>query len=297
MANLVTDIMNQALDAIGADVVLGDAEDGTKEAQTCLRAYGQCRKQLLRAANWQFARKQAPMVLLADATGQTPAVGTIVPKPWIYEYEYPIDCMKMRFVPWQFGQTTVVPPGNIQTPQVPLMTGMGQSPLAGARIRPARFLVASDFNYPPLQGQITWEVQGVSPQARTVVLTNVQCAEAVYTADMLYPSIWDALFRAAMVAYLASEVALPLSKDKKFGLALRKEQIEIVKAKVIEARLVDGNETWSSSDIPVDWIDSRRTVGGWPAWGNRGGFGAGDGGIGVLGYGWDSLTMCDGSAF
>ena len=92
---LPTDIANQAIDAIMWPEVLGDLEDGSHEAAIVLRAYRQCLMQLLRAAHWAFARKTAPLILLADATGNSPNVGTVVPNPWFcYEYEYPTDCAK-----------------------------------------------------------------------------------------------------------------------------------------------------------------------------------------------------------
>jgi len=293
--NLPTDIANQALDAVGIDVSLGDLEDGTRPAQVCLRAYRQCLMQLLRAAHWDFARKTAPLTLLADATTNTPNVGTLVPVPWLYEYAYPIDCMKARFVPWNPLQNPGAPAGNIALPQVPLSPGLGQQPPTGQRLRPARFTVATDFNYPPIQGQVTWEVQGVSPQGRTVVLTNVKQAQLVYTALMLYPSVWDPLFRAAMVAYLASEVALPLSKDKKFGLQLRAEQIKIAKEKITQARITDGNEGWYTTSHIPDWMTARNT-GGVAGYGG-GGLGALDGSPGVLGYVWDAIGFADNSAY
>lgn len=295
MSSLPTDIANQALDAIGYDVAIGDLEEGTRPAQVMLRAYGQCLRQLLRGAHWDFARRTAPLTLLADATGQTANVGNQVPVPWTYEYAYPIDCAKARFIPWnQASQNPGTPTGNItpSNPNSPVVAGLAQPPLSGQRIVPARFTVATDPNYPPQAGQITWEVQGLSPQGRTVILTNVQNAQLVYTAIMLYPSVWDAQFRAAMVAYLASEVVLPLAgKDKKFGLTLRAQQIEIAKAKIKAARLTDGNEGFYSSDIRVDWMAARNVGGAWGpnAYGSQGG-------LGVTGYGWDSVSFCDGSS-
>ena len=286
--NLPADILNQALDAAGVDLSIGDPEEGTREAQVCLRAYGQCLRQLLRAANWDFARKTAPLSLLADATGLTAYVGSIVPSPWVYEYAYPTDCAKARFVIANPNAQVGAPAGNVALPTTPLMTGMGQGALADQRIRPARFTIATDFNYPPQPGQITWEVQGVSPQGRTVVLTNAQNAQIVYTATMLYPSTWDALFRAALVAYLSSEIALPLSKDKRFGLQLRQQNIAIAKQKLMEARAVDGNEGWFSSDIQSDWMRFRNS-GGHPA----------DQAIGPGAF-WganDSCSFSDGSAY
>ena len=294
--NLPADVANQALDAIGYDKAIGDLQEGTRPAQVLLRAYGQCLRQLLRGAHWDFARKQAPLTLLADATGQTANVGTLVPVPWYYSYAYPPDCAKARFIPWnQAAQNPGVPVGNIQIPSTPLVTGLAQPPLTGQRLQAARFTVATDPNFAPAPGQISWEVQGLSPQGQTVILTNVQNAQIVYTAIMLYPSNWDPLFRAAMVAYLASEIALPLNtKDRKFGLQLRREQIEVAKAKIQQARITDGNEGWFSSDISVDWMQFRSAGGGFGTWG------AGDSrnsGPGVNGYGWDSVGFSDGSAY
>lgn len=289
--NTPSDIAQQALDAIGSEYTLGDIEDGTREAQVILRAYRQCLMQMLRAANWDFARRTQPLTLIADATGQTANVGTVVPTPWTYEYAYPIDCMKARFIPWNIGTLApAAPAGNIAAPTTPLMTGLTGAPAVPV-IRRARFVIATDSNYPTQAGQITWETQGQSPEGNTVILTNVQNATLIYTALMRYPSVWDPLFRAAFVAYLASEIALPLTKDKKLGIVLRDKQIAITKQKVLEARVVDGNEGTYSSDIRVDWLSAR----------GRGGYGAGgwgdawqgDGG----GCGWDSLQLGDGSAF
>ncbi len=294
--NLPTDVCNQSLDAIGWSVVLGDIEDGTHEAQVCLRAYGQCRRQLLRAAHWNMARKTVSLLLLADGTGNTTGVGTLVPVPWIYEYALPGACMKARFVPWNNSNLSPAVPAGNATPSnaaSPTMTNLGTS-LTGVRIRPARFNISVDYNYPIPPGDLTWEQQGASPVGRTVLLTDVPSAQLVYTSDIQYPAQWDPLFREAMVAYLAQQIALPMwvKEDKKFGLELRNAQIAITKAKVMEARLQDGNEGWPVNDIPVDWMAARQ-IGG-PYFGGFGGFADGLGGTWSR---WDSLGFADGTAY
>ena len=114
MSNLIADVVNQVLDAAGVDFTISDLEEGTLPAQKVLRAYGQCRDQLLRSANWAFARKEMHLTMLADATGQTPNVSTMTVLPWVYEYALPDDCMKARFVPWgPQGLQAGIPPGNI----------------------------------------------------------------------------------------------------------------------------------------------------------------------------------------
>ena len=298
MANLPTDVAAQALDAIGSEYVIGDLEEGSREAQVLLRAYLQCLQQLLRGANWDFARKTAPLELLADATGQTPNVGVLVPSNYVYCYAYPTDAMKVRFIPWNHqwpGSGT--PQGNYAIPSnVPIETGLG-APWFGNRIIPAKFVIATDSNYPPPSGTITWETQGLSPQSRTVILTNVKNAQCTYTALMLYPSLWDPLFREALVAYLASQVALPLTKDKALGRVLRDEQIQIAKQKIEMARMADGNEAFTDSTLVVDWMQYRNNGGGWGGYGGAfdGGWGGGWGG--GYGGGYDSVSFANGSAY
>jgi hypothetical protein len=293
VSNLPQDVANQALDAIGSEVIISDLEDGSREAQVLLRAYGQCLRQLLRCAHWNFARAQTPLNLLADATGQTANVGTNVPIPWVYEYAYPIDCMKIRFLPWNTAASNPgVPANNIQTEgnadNVPLMTNLGQAPTSLARIIPARFTEAHDPNFPG--SGATWNVQGQSPIGSTVILTNVKNAQIVYTKFVPYPSLWDSLFRGAFVAYLAQEVCMAILKDKKFALTMRAQQINVAKQKIQQARLTDGNEGWYSSDISVDWLRARNTgVYNSTNWG--------DGGPGVLWGGWDMVGFADGSAY
>ena len=252
MTGLPADICNQALDAIGSEVTLGDIADGSREAQVLLRAYGQCLRQLLRSANWNFAANTELMTLLADATGTNANVGSIVQNGFLYEYAYPIDCVRAREVLYL--------PTSTET-SAPLMTGMA-APSYGIAPRRARFMLAYEKNYPAPSGQITWEIAGQSPIGRLVVLTNAPNAMMKYTAFSPYPSMWDALFRAAFVAYLAAEVALPLSKDKKFGMSVKRDQYQIAKQKVMEARVMDGNEQPMSSDISVDWIAGRMSGGG-----------------------------------
>jgi hypothetical protein len=265
--NYPSAVLQQSLDAAGSDHLLGDVEDGTRESQVCLRAYRQCLMQMLRAFHWDFARKEAPLTLLADASGNTPNVGTfVVGDQFNYEYSFPTDAVKVRYIPQHRWSNPGVPNNNIlpPNPASPIMTGIGQPPYGPRRIQPARFLISNDANYPPPQGTQSWEVQGVSPQGRVVILTNVKDAKCVYTYLCLYPSVWDALFRAALVAFIASEIALPLAKDKKFGMEIRKEQIAIAKDKILQARAAAGNESGvNTSDLRTDWIDARRVGGAW----------------------------------
>lgn len=283
-----TAVANQVLDACGVRKTLSDIESGTDEANVILRAYRQNLQQLLRAAHWNFARRVAPLMLLADASGATADVGNLVQAPWLYAYRYPSDCLKARFVPLNPLGLTAVPSDNIQIPTTPIgPTGLQ---LPASRLIPARFLIGTDANFPAAPGVAYDQVQGVSPAGSTVVMTNVQNAQLVYTANIVWPSLWDAQFRQALVAMIASNVVLRLQPDVKVGRALRTDNIAIAMGAIKAARISDGNEAgFSNTDHTPDWLTIRNTGG----MGFGGTYGASN--YGVLGYGYDAIGFADGS--
>jgi len=287
-----TDIAQEALDSAGIDFTIGDIESGSRFAQVCARKYRPCLTSLLRAARWQFARKQMPLQILGDVT-QTYTQSVLVIPPWLYEYALPNDCLQAHFVPFAPQTNVPVPQGNISVnTALPVSPALATTPGSYPGMLPARFLISRDVNYPPIQGQNWWEVQGQSPMGQTVVLTNVPQAQLVYTSLVLYPSEWDSLFREALVAYLASEVALILHTDKKLGLTVRAQQIAIAKEKLTIARIADANEGINVNDHVPDWLQARQI--------GRGGFGwaggALDGGMlpGVYYSGWSPIAFADG---
>ena len=302
MAGSPTILANMVLDAIGVDDQVGNIEEGSRVGNVLLRAYGRCRQDLLRAAPWSFARKQMDLVLLADKSGQTANVGSVVPgTQFQYEYRYPSDCLRIRYVPWNPFNNPPVPSPNITppSPDAPLTTGV-MGPRLGSAIRPSLYQITNDPNY-PLDAQADPTMSpGQSPTGSTVILSNVQTASMVYTFDATYPMLWDNLFTSALVAYMASEVALALwSKNPKYGLEIRRQQIPIAKSKVTEARIADGNaSTVSTAHLP-DWMRARASYGNNGF--NNNGWGV-DGGVagayGVWGNGYaGSLSFGDGSSF
>lgn len=307
------DIVNRALNSIGfVGVPIGDLQEGGTTADACNRIYTPTRQQMLRAANWSFARRMAPLLLLQDATGQTTVqqqasggpvtvgVGTPGMVPWIYEYQWPTDGIRARWLPQNWLQQGQGIPGNISIPTTPLTTGAAPTPLY-PRLSPTRFLVTSDI-VPTMVGGLTdWSqvpdygsIHGQAPAQQTVILTNTQNAMLCYTADIVPPSLFDPLFEQAFVAAIASQVCMAVLPDKKFAMQMRRDQIAIAKAALEQARLADGNEGWNVTDLSVDWMRTRNVGGRWNSWGPNGG---GDGYGGVMGYGWDSYAFCDGSAF
>lgn len=290
-----TAIANQALDAAGLDeLFLGNINEGTRQARVIMRAYTECVRQLLRGVHWDFARKEAPLQMVADASGQTADVGSLVPSGFLYSYNYPTDCAKVRFIPGNYTGTQVpVPSGNIvpANSSSPLTSVSGQPQAWGLPMIPTRFLITGDPNYIP-EGASN-SVPGVSPVSQTLILSNVRNARCVYTFEAFYPNLWDALFREAAVAYLAAKIAFPLHKDKRVARQIRADQIAIAQGAVKQAMATNGNEAWSNADLAVDWMRFRQS-GGWQGnWGSPwGGVGPGYlfGGLDPIGWGSVSNT-------
>lgn len=249
---------------------IAEMRQGGNIANTALRHYGPTVRSLLRSAHWNFARKQQPMLLAKDATNTDGSVPIDVPPPWLYEYLYPQDCIKVRFVPQLAAPEPLTPP---------LMTNLPVSPIYSGTY-PAPFVIGTDL------------LSGPDSTGINVILTNVKGAMLVFTAMISDPQQWDALFMDTVVALLAAKFAMPLVQDKKLALEMRAQSIAIVKDMLGQARVSDGNEGWSTVDHTPDWMRIRRS-GGWPSGfftsnipGSPGNF-----------LGFDSIWLPDGSSF
>jgi len=196
---------------------------------------------VFRAAHWNSARVQVALTLLKAATG-TPENpnGTTLPLPpipWLYEYEYPDDCLLLRFVMPQPRQFT----GAVTTP---LMTNLG------AINRP---LVTTSMPFVPA---IDKDMDGNQVK---VILTNAQLAQGVYTGRIANPDLWDASLQNAVIGTLAAWFALPITGNK----ALTSMRVQLAIGLINAARMSDGNEGITTSDIRVDWMEARNVGAGW----------------------------------
>ena len=95
------DIVNLALSRIGHQGRIASLFDGSVPAKRALDIYGQTRDDLLRSQDWDFAERAVILTQLkaAPAGGysiSTPWSSTYPPPPWLYEYSYPTDCLKIR---------------------------------------------------------------------------------------------------------------------------------------------------------------------------------------------------------
>ena len=219
------DICNRALSDIGAQATITSLDDPGVEGVNCKLWYDKLRTMLLRSAHWGFARAQVGLSELGNLQAGTSAY------PWQYKYQYPSDCLKVRYLLY---------------PQV-LSSASSGIPLtgdswAGEGLMPSRanrFLIASDKD-------------GAGANRR-VILSNVQQAVGVYTADIADPYMFDPLFEDALCAALSARLILPITGNA--GMKSSFEQL--VLAKVTSARVADGNEALPTSDSTPDWIRTR----------------------------------------
>lgn len=242
------DIVNRALDECGCPEI-GDLYEGTPAAKAALRIYDPTLRQMFAGAHWNFARKQQQLVLIGDISGRH-NTNLLVPAPWNYMYEWPVDSVHAR---WVMRRETYD------------LNGDG-TPVEGisAWNSPTPFLVGS---YPlPNDVQSSWsEVEGHDPEQTRVILTNQLGAIHVYTGLMPYPDAWDPLFEQAMVSALAARLAMPCQPDKDFARKVRAENVQIAHGALVAARIRDGNEGWTVQNHTPDWIRMRTEgwYGGW----------------------------------
>jgi hypothetical protein len=94
-------ICNQALDIIGYPRHIGNIYEGTKASREMLNAWVETRDALIEKLAPDWARrdviltlmKSAPNIVNGSANYTTGWNDTYPPLPWLYEYQYPTDCL------------------------------------------------------------------------------------------------------------------------------------------------------------------------------------------------------------
>lgn len=261
------EICNLALDQMGAQGTIQGINPPVPPnaiaAQVASRIYQQQVDAVFRAAHWNCARFQAPLTLLRAAAGTTSNPNgalPIPPIPWLYQYAYPDECLKMRFV---------IPLPQVAGSSVPIMSqvGINYFPEVCTSI-PFTPAVALDDNGKMIR----------------VLLTNAPIAQGVYTLRIPDPTMWDPSLRNAVIATLAAWFVNPLSMKKD----LLGERVGMAVSLIKEARISDGNEGITSMDHYPDWIDVRNYGGNYLGWN-----------VPQLGYmaAWDGIGMPDGVSY
>lgn len=141
------DICNRALQMAGARDTITSQADGSNEANNCALLFETLRKQIQGMAPWNFNRKTINMALLKVSPGAPGSPVTSATQwttgypapPWLYEYQYPSDCIQFRYL---ISQTNLNPTGVpiYSTPQYSYDSLYGNMP--------QRFIRATDLVWP-----------------------------------------------------------------------------------------------------------------------------------------------------
>lgn len=131
------DICNLALSTLGTKANIQSMTEDSDEAAQCNIWYAQTRDSLLRAGDWNFARRKVVM-----AQYNNPA-----PDGWSYAYVQPSDCIRVLVLTEQLN--VIVPPANDATrqmniPRIPHeVAGDGSQKLVYCNISPALLIYTS----------------------------------------------------------------------------------------------------------------------------------------------------------
>lgn len=167
------DVVNIALVRIGYKLRIGSLYDGSMASKKALDIYSQTRDELLRQNDFGFAERNVSLTLLKQAPpgGYFPPNmwdSTYPPPPWVFEYAYPLDALKVR---------SVKPP-----PQ---------------------FII--DFDPQPYVYSVEND-QSLAPVAK-VILCNVPNAVLTYTGQITDPRDWEADFVEVLASALGRRLA------------------------------------------------------------------------------------------
>lgn len=225
------DVVNIALMEIGSQSTISSFTEGSTEANVASLLYQPKIDALHRAAHWNFSRKQVALTQLKASIIGSAVSTNPPPVPWLYEYAYPVDCLKARFVfPQPPPPSGTAPPlmGGVQS-VMPYYTGMF----------PVNYVVGQDV-----------DANGVPIR---VILTNAPLAQLVYTARVTNVDMWDPHFLSAASSTLGAWFVNALARNT----ALMKDQVALASNIIQQARVSDGNEGFTSTDHAPDWIRIR----------------------------------------
>lgn len=188
------DALNACLVRMGYKKRVGSLFDGSEAAQQALNVYAQCRDDVLRGFDYDFAMRSIALSLLKSA----PVGGYFPPNAWnpatnppmgfAFEYGFPADALKIRIV-----KPAALFPVNAD-PQF------------------YAFTIANDNAFTP---------------AQRVILSNVPSAIANYTGQVTDLSTWDVAAVEELIAALARRLAGALMGMEALKAAMADEQAEL----------------------------------------------------------------------
>lgn len=225
------DICNIALAECGNRVQISSFNDGTPASVIANLFYTPKLQMLSRAAPWDSFRAQAALTLLKATIIDGAVSDDPPPQPWAYQYAWPSDCLRARFL---------LPTIQTVGTGVPLTTGPNYALQNASPPTAIPFVVATAFD--------------ASNNPIKVILTQLQNAQLVYTRDLTQvPDLWDSMFSSAATATLAAYFINALARNTgDYSL-----QIKIATDQIAAARAASASESISSPDHIPDWMQVR----------------------------------------
>lgn len=225
------DVCNVALTEIGNRVAISDFNDGTPAANAAAILYTPKMQLLARAAPWDSNRAQITLTVLKERYTDGAVSADPPPQPWNFQYAWPSDCLRARFL---------IPTATEQTAGTPLTTAPNVAMVYGSPVTTVPFVVgtANDSAGNPIK----------------VIFSQLPAAQLIYTKDLSqYPDLWDSLFYGAATATLGAYFINALSRNAE----QMAQQIAIAKSAIEQARAVAASESITSIDHVPDWLQAR----------------------------------------
>lgn len=236
------DVVNIALHTIGEQTTVQsiDPSDGSPAANAAAILYQPKINALFRAAPWGFATKQTFLTQLRAVMVDGELSDDPPPQPWLYEYAYPSDCIRGRFILPNFRPTS-------SSGGVPLTT------YSNVNYAQSRYWAGE-----PIPWKLGLDLSPEEDVDIKVIFCNIPQAQLVYTKQVDDPNLWDAQFLNAASTYLGVWLLNSLGRNSQ-GF---RDQIALAMDIIRQARADDGNEGNTTVDNTPDWIRIRG--GGWP---------------------------------
>lgn len=203
-------ICNMALSRINQRKIADIDETSGTGAPNCKLFYDQVRKAALRSYNFSFSKATAELVVTVDT-----------PLLWAYEYDKPDDCLRVRRVLPECGESLVP-------------TFVGDEMIYAAK-------PGSSYKTP-------YEIIGDK------ICTNLEDAYCEYTVDVEDADLFDDLFVRLFYTTLARDICMPVTGK----LALYKGLVEEVRMIQVEARGISAKENHVPQDRSGDLVSARK---------------------------------------
>ena len=212
------DICNLALLRLGQGQI-GAMTEQSKEAQYCLKFWDADRRASLRDYAWNFATPDPALLALLPNT----------PVDFAYAYQLPADCLRALTI---FN---------------PIMLREG---LLGV----VDISDVSSAAFDNLAQQILAELTFFKIRKNRVLVTNMQNAYLVYTADITDTSKYDDQFVEALSYRLAIDLALPITANPQFASTMT----SLYRGSLLAARKSDAQERKQPTKIGRSFLQARQ---------------------------------------